>query len=454
MNTLIKQNKTTKNQDGGDPCIVLESNVADQHLVNNNISEDVEHSKKKKKKKRSEVSKHNEFKSARCEDGDDGKKMKKKPRLIQGNMFSECNDCRSNEGEDGEQGKKLKKKEKKLSEESKHKDCNEVKSNEDGDSDQGKTTKKNQLTNKKSKPKRVTFSEQVEEFCCDGLVRGKRYTPEEDEKIRASVHDFIKFHGLGDEGVDMILHSQKHSSIRGCWKVIAEVLPERPMESVIRHARKLFETNERFKWTPYEIDFIRKAHEQNGPNWRAVADTLGKSRYQIADAWHKLKFTKRKKGQWSQEEYQTLFNLVNIDLRMRALEPYRKSKHGMLRDNICWEAIGHKLETRNSAVCCSKWYNQLTSTMVASGDWCDSDDFRLVDALYALDACSMEEVDWDELLDHRSGDVCRKRWDQMVQHIGDRVGKSFIEQVEILAKRFCPDLLEARETFDNKPVIC
>ncbi|CAK8567967.1 unnamed protein product [Lathyrus sativus] len=509
MKTLIKQNKTTKNQEGetnrADSCM-FQSNVLDppladdQHLVKNNVSEDVGQGKKKKKKKRSGVSKHN------CEDGDDGKKMKKKPRLIEGNTFNECNHCRSNEGEDGEQGNKLKKKNKKLSEESKHKDYNEVKSNdcedvgqgkkvkkkkklieegrfnhirsnEDGDDDQGETTKKNHLTNKKSKtnddeskavtsespnsahngtckPKRVTFSDQVEEFCYDGLVCGKRYTPEEDEKIRASVYDFIDSHGLGDEGVDMILHSRQHSSIKGCWKVIAKVLPERPKESVIRRARNLFESNEKFKWTPYEIDFIRKAHEQNGPNWRGVANALGKSQYQIADAWRKLKFTKRKKGRWSQEEYQTLFNLVNTDLRTRALEPYRKSKHGMLRDNICWEAIGNKLETRNSALCCSKWYDQLTSTMVASGDWCDTDDFRLVEALYALDACSMEEVDWDDLLEHRSGDVCRKRWDQMVQHIGDRVGKSFIEQVEILSKRFCPDLLEARETFDNKPVTC
>ncbi|RHN80425.1 putative transcription factor MYB family [Medicago truncatula] len=92
--------------------------------------------------------------------------------------------------------------------------------------------------------------------------------------------------------------------------------------------------------------------------------------------------------------------------------------------------------------------------MVASGDWCDTDDFRLINALYALDACCMEEVDWDNLLEHRSGDVCWKRWEQMIHHIGEHAAKSFIEQVEVLAKRFCPNLLEDREAFDNKPVIC
>ncbi|KAG4934232.1 hypothetical protein JHK87_048234 [Glycine soja] len=64
----------------------------------------------------------------------------------------------------------------------------------------------------------------------------------------------------------------------------------------------------------------------------------------------------------------------------------------------------------------------------------------------------MEEVDWDNLLEHRPGNVCRKWWNQMVQYIGEHGGKSFAEQVEILAKRFCPDLLEVREAFDAKPV--
>ncbi|KAK7393342.1 hypothetical protein VNO78_21895 [Psophocarpus tetragonolobus] len=64
-----------------------------------------------------------------------------------------------------------------------------------------------------------------------------------------------------------------------------------------------------------------------------------------------------------------------------------------------------------------------------------------------------DDQDWDNLLDHRPGDVCRKRWNQMVRCIGEHGGKSFAEQVEVLAKRYCPDLLEAREAFDAKPVV-
>lgn len=458
---------------GGNPYLA-KSNVVDQplvrsyddqHLVKINEGGDDGQGKKmkkekKKKKKLNEESQHqdcSEFKSNECEDDDQSKKKKKKKKLTE---------------EDGNQSNMPKKKKKKLSHKSKSNENCEFNSNE-GDPplariteviDQGKKMKKkkkakavmdeypNPSPDRTSKPKRVTFSDQVE-VCCDGLVRGKRFTPEEDEKLKVAIYDYIESHGLGDEGLHMILNCSKYPKIRGCWKEINEALPNRPKNYVYERAHVLFEKS-KVKWTPEELHFIIKAHEQHGPDWRSIAEALGKSRYQVKDAWRRLKFPNVNKGHWSQEEYQTLFDLVNLDLRVRAKETYRKSNHGMLRDNICWEAIAHKLSTRNSSYCCKKWYEQLVSPMVAKGEWCDTDDYRMLDALYTLDACNMEEVDWDNLVEDRSGDVCRKRWGQLVHHIGQHVGKSFSEQVEILAKRYCPDLLEAREAFDAKPVIC
>uniref|UniRef100_F6GU30 Myb-like domain-containing protein n=1 Tax=Vitis vinifera TaxID=29760 RepID=F6GU30_VITVI len=80
----------------------------------------------------------------------------------------------------------------------------------------------------------------------------------------------------------------------------------------------------------------------------------------------------------------------------------------MLRDNISWEAISDKLRTRISSGCCLKW----------------------------------------------SGELCRKRWNQMIRHIGHYKNKSFAEQVELLSQRYCPDLLEAREAYDAKVPVC
>ncbi|GFZ05923.1 myb family transcription factor [Actinidia rufa] len=144
-------------------------------------------------------------------------------------------------------------------------------------------------------------------------------------------------------------------------------------------------------WTTEELEIIRKHHEEHGAKWKELADTLGKNRVHLKDTWRRIKLPNKKKGHWSQEEYQ--------------------------------------------------------------GDWANTDDYRLLIALFNLDACCIEDVDWDNLLDHRSGDVCRKRWSQMVKHIGKHGTKSFAEQVEILSKRYCPDILEAREAWDSKPAV-
>ncbi|KDP44003.1 hypothetical protein JCGZ_05470 [Jatropha curcas] len=312
--------------------------------------------------------------------------------------------------------------------------------------------------------KRVSFSENVEVFPSsdgpsdeetqkDKLVQGKRFSPEEDEMVKVAVLNYIDSHGLGEEGLNMVLHCKKYPEVKNCWKEIGAALPWRPHSSVYYRAHILFQRDKKRKWTPEEVEFVQKFHEKYGSDWKTMAEILGKHRFHVKDTWRRIKLKNRKEGRWSQEEYQNLFDLVNKDLRLKALEEVKKSKHGMLRDNISWTAISDQLGTRTTPTCCLKWYNQLTSPMVAQGEWLDVDDYNLVIALYDLDACCMEDVDWDSLLEHRSGDLCRKRWSQMVKHIGEHGNKSFADQVEVLMQRYCPDVLEAREAHNSKPTV-
>ncbi|XP_042489035.1 RNA polymerase I termination factor-like [Macadamia integrifolia] len=311
--------------------------------------------------------------------------------------------------------------------------------------------------------KRVRFSGHVEVFPSPDatdlveedqkrdLVQGKRFSREEDEMIKTAVSNYIEEHGLGEDGLNRILRCKSEPGLHGCWKEIAAALPWRTHQSVYYRGHVLFERDDAHKWTAEEYELVRRVHEKHGSKWRMVADVLGKHRFHVKDAWRRIKLANQKRGHWSQEEYQTLFDLVNMDLRMKAFGE-KKSKHGMLRDNISWGAISDKLSTRINSSCCEKWYGQLTSPMVAEGLWQDSDDYRLLIALYDLDASCIEDVDWDNLLDLRSGDVCRKRWNQMVSHIGKHGCNSFAEQVEVLSKRYCPELLEVREAYDSRPV--
>ncbi|XP_078151822.1 uncharacterized protein LOC144547091 [Carex rostrata] len=161
-----------------------------------------------------------------------------------------------------------------------------------------------------------------------------------------------------------------------------------------------------------------------------------------------IKLSNQKKGTWSQEETQKLFDLVNLDLRLKAFAKEPETHH-LLRDNIAWEAISAKLGTRNYVTCRHKWYRELTSSLVHDDLWADTDDYRLITALQDLDASCIEEVDWDNLLPHRDGEICHKRWRQMVRYIGEHKEKPFIEQLDILSNRYCPEMLEYRAEKDK-----
>ncbi|CAN0919510.1 Cyclin-D-binding Myb-like transcription factor 1 [Linum grandiflorum] len=319
---------------------------------------------------------------------------------------------------------------------------------------------------KSTSNKRVSFSEDLEVFPISNdddsndettsedkeLVRGKRFSPEEDKLVEEACWEYVHSKDLGEEGIKMILNCKKHKQVRNCWKEISTAIPWRPRESVRYRAHILFERGETGKWTEEEYELVLKHHKEHGAAWKALAQDLGKHRFHVKDQFRRLKFPKRKKGHWTTDEYEKFFDLVNTDLQMKAHEE-RKSKHGMLKDNIGWTAISEKLETRTHSNCSEKWYKQLASPMVAQNIWCDTDDYHLVIELYNLDACCMEDVDWDCLLEHRSGEVCRKRWNEMVKYLGDCRNKSFSEQVEVLAKRYTPVVLEAREAYYSKPIV-
>ncbi|KAH9700461.1 hypothetical protein KPL71_024701 [Citrus sinensis] len=396
----------------------------------------------------------------KVENGGKQKKKKKKKAHDDGTQAEKlCNVNSGVEDMEGhaileEDGKKEKKKAK------------SVKKHSGGDKKASQTKKgvePNDLSEgsaQKERSKKVSFSNDVQVFPSsdvkngkdDGFVRGKRFSKEEDEMIKRAVMNYIETHGLGEEGLNMVLHCRSHPEVKHCWKEIGSALPWRPYDSIYYRAHIIFQRDENRKWTPEELELVRKFHEKHGSNWKMLADALGKHRFHVKDAWRRVRLPNQKKGQWSQEEYQKLFDLVNMDLRMRALEE-KKTKHGMLRDNISWEAISDKLATRSNAICCMKWYDQLTSPMVAEGKWADTDDFHLANALSSLDACCMDDVDWDNLLEHRSGTLCQKRWNQMVKHLGTDGNKSFPEQVEILSTRYSPDVLEAREAYNSKPAV-
>ncbi|XP_010436042.1 PREDICTED: glutamic acid-rich protein [Camelina sativa] len=397
----------------------------DSEADENDLTSTKDAKKKRKKKKQSDVSEAEEVNN---NDGKDAKKKRKKKQT------------EVSEAEENNNDAKKKRKKKKQ-------EC--------GQSDKDVTTPSSKST------KRVTFSDQVEFFPAADeeseedeaevkLVRGKRFTKEEDELVKNSVLEYVDNHALGDDGVKMVMECKSHPQLKGCWKEIASALPWRAYDSVYHRAHTIFEEGSKGVWTQEDLELVIEFQKKHGNDWRTLADALGKDRKHVKDAWRRIRLASKKKGHWTREEYQNLFDLVNKDIRMKAFQE-KHAKHGMLKDNIPWMAISDVLGTRDHVTCCTKWYDQLTSPMVAKGTWANVDDYRLLEELLKLDAACIDDVDWDYLLENRDAEACRKRWNQMVLHIGIPKSKTFVEQVEILSERYRPDIAEDREDFDNRP---
>ncbi|CAN8233240.1 unnamed protein product [Cochlearia groenlandica] len=429
---------------------------------------DLNSTKDAKKKKQSEDSEVEENNKDSTKDANREKKKKKKQM---DDIETEEKDLNSTkdakkkkkkkQSEDSEVEKDAKKKKKRSKDSEVEEDANKKKKKKQKlcESDKDVTTPSSKSS------KKVKFSDKVEIFPSEdetnddeeeeeveeaaGLVRGKRFTKEEDALLKQAVLQYIDNHALGDEGLQMVLHCKAHPKLKGCWKEIASAIPWRPYTSIYYRAHTVFEAGSKGVWTEEDLELVKEFQKKHGNDWRTLADAMGKHRIHVKDAWRRIRLNMNK-GHWSREEYQSLFDLVNKDIKMKAFKE-KHSKHGMLRDNIPWMAISDKLGTRNHSVCCLKWYDQLVSPMVAKGIWANVDDYRLLEELMKLDAACIDDVEWDNLLENRDGEACRKRWNQMVQHIGIPGSKTFAEQVEILSERYCPELAEDREDFDNRP---
>lgn len=440
--------------------------------------------KEEKKRKRESKNKADEERNTKVRDeaytdmeppSSEKKKKKKKnkhasessiemPEKIVEEYDTELDNNRDSSGSVRKEEKKNKKKKKKTKKKEEEEKSNNTRSNNSKSvkDAKGKNVREGETrTNSREgsagcSGKKVKFSGDIEIFPLSdadnkegGLVRGKRFSTEEDQFLQDAILKYIKEHDLGDDGIQKVMHCRNYPEIRNCWKEISPVMPWRTQNSIYNRAHILYQRADKREWTPEEKEALRNFFKEHGPDWRKFADEFGKYRIHVKDTWRRINVPNKKEGPWSQEEYQNYFDLVNMDLRMKIFEE-KKSKHGMLRDDIAWGAVSHKLSTRSDSECCMKWYKQLASPLVQQKLWSDLDDYRLLNELAARDYSSVEEVDWDNLLDHRPGDICQKRWYQMYNHLGEHGDKAFADQLEVLLNRYCPDVHEAREIYQNK----
>ncbi|CAD5333625.1 unnamed protein product [Arabidopsis thaliana] len=121
----------------------------------------------------------------------------------------------------------------------------------------------------------------------DEVVRGKRFTKEEDEMVKNAVLEYIDNHALGDEGIKMVMECKAYPQLKGCWKEITSALPWRTYNSVYHRAHTIFEAGSQGIWTKEDIELVMEFQKTHGNDWKTLADAMGKHRKHVKDAWRR-----------------------------------------------------------------------------------------------------------------------------------------------------------------------
>ena len=79
--------------------------------------------------------------------------------------------------------------------------------------------------------------------------------------------------------------------------------------------------------------------------------------------------------------------------------------------------------------------------MVSQGQWESKDDRRLLRGMLRSGAQEAWGVPWGELVQGRSSQQCKRRWNLMLKRVPDWVNKSFTESLQLLVETHYPKLL-------------
>ena len=265
-------------------------------------------------------------------------------------------------------------------------------------------------------------------------VKKGRFSDEEKTTLLAAVAAYAAAKGLDTADPGWLFETRTGAAkdaSRGAWQSIAAALPRRTAKSVYAAGtRMLHGGNYRGAWSADDTARLLALVAARGTVWTSVGAALGRLPEACRDRWREARLGDAKAaGRWSDAEAAALDAAVRAHLRARAgaaapaepgaLPPAGSSGASAARaplDGVDWSAVSASVATRSPAQCMEKWYDQVSPSMAARGEWGAGDDRRLLRALIAAGPAAIEaDIDWDAAVRGRTGAAARRRWRLMLK---------------------------------------
>ena len=161
-------------------------------------------------------------------------------------------------------------------------------------------TKKAKASKKEeSKPKRAVSSSKksaVRERKWDDFkdqdpssLKTGLFSQEEMVKLQNSIVDYSIENDLTEADLNELLSKSCGDKFKKAWVEIAQVLPDRKVQSCMAVCRRKFNPNNyKGKWSQEEEDYLIEFVESKGRHWEEIAKELGRTALNVRDKYKEL----------------------------------------------------------------------------------------------------------------------------------------------------------------------
>ncbi|KAL3681975.1 hypothetical protein R1sor_024931 [Riccia sorocarpa] len=286
------------------------------------------------------------------------------------------------------------------------------------------------------------------------LDHGK-FTENELVDLNCGLNEVMRARNWGKDEVIRILtysggRGRPHVGARGVWKEIGRYLPWSSIARVNMKTRSILFAGKTGRWDEEETLSLKRLVQEYKHDWVTISSKLGRSNGACARKWGSIKLDElrtRKRGKWTQQEYDNLCQCVREAKATIILDPSRRAGNRKVIDNLRWEPVAVKMG-RPANQCSAVWYCRLAPSVgkelylsEEEREWADEDDKRLLKKMLRL-ITRYGRIYWPKVfLKNRTVATCKVRFDQMTKHLGDRSDTNVEEQLHMLLRRYAPDLM-------------
>ncbi|XP_067129049.1 cyclin-D-binding Myb-like transcription factor 1 isoform X3 [Centruroides vittatus] len=255
------------------------------------------------------------------------------------------------------------------------------------------------------------------------------WSKDEIEVLENNIRHYCEKHNITDPAT--IIFEMTKDERKDFYRSVAKDL-NRPLFSVYRRVIRMYDKkNHVGKYTPEDLERLKKLRSVYGNDWQAIGAVMGRSASSIKDRCRLMK-ENCNQGKWLPAEERRLAEAV---YELASAIPGERITSG-----LSWAAVAERVGTRSEKQCRTKWLNYLNWKEAGGTEWTREDYISLICRVYGLNVNDENMIDWAELAKGwasvRSPQWLRGKWWSLKRHVPNAITLPFRDICDYLYQHY------------------